>query len=358
MFAGAAREAVFSNPAVTKRVKEKFIPVALKAKVVARSPRGSEGEIYKEIRRTQHVPQGIATMNSAGKVLTWAFSFDNDESILKFLDHVESRYKKLPDDKQQVAAERFMRFPSRKLPDVVDNNRKLKIPTSHTAGEVCPGHLQTESGTLIGTIIGRPLDANGKPIEKTLRQEQYMESRFEFSPAAQSAIAKAASQSKGQGFEIPDSVCQALINPAFLGQLDVDPLGTSTNWDVEKHREWKLNGLVKSNSKDIIRIHLKGTSHIAGGETSNPNAGKYWDHSVKLTWQGYIDIKQNRVVNITMLAKGKERLLWGNEALRKTKSPDCTHLMAGHPIDFDGDVVYGLMAPGKDEAEEQGAEEK
>ena len=354
MFAGAAREAVFSNPAVAKRVKEKFIPVAIKAKVVARSPGGSEGEIYKEVRRTQHVPQGIATMNSAGKVLTWAFSFDNEESILKFLDHVETRYQKLPDDKQQVAAERFMSFPGRKLPDVADNNKKLKIPTSHAAGEVCPGHLHAESGTLIGTIIGRQMDSDGKPIEKTLRQEQYMESRFELSPAAQKQLAKAASESiesKGKSFEISDSVCQALINPAFLGQLDVDPLGTSTNWDVEKHREWKLGGQVKSKSKDGIRIHLSGTSHISGGETSNPNAGRYWDHTVKLTWQGYIDIKQDRVVNLTMLAKGKERLLWGNENLRKTKSPDCTHLMAGHPIDFDGDVVYGLMA--SDEAEEK-----
>ncbi len=96
MFAGAAREVVFSNPEVVRRVNEEFIPVALKAAMVNNPPRGIEGALYAEIGRSKPAPQGICTVNSDGKVLAWALSFDDDRSILKFLDHVSDRYRQSP----------------------------------------------------------------------------------------------------------------------------------------------------------------------------------------------------------------------------------------------------------------------
>ena len=71
MFAGAAREAVFAQPEVIRRVHADFVPVALKAALVNRPPDDQEGLLYREIGRSKPGPQGICVVNSAGKVLAW-----------------------------------------------------------------------------------------------------------------------------------------------------------------------------------------------------------------------------------------------------------------------------------------------
>ncbi len=81
MFAGAAREAVFSNPEVARRIKADFVPVALKAGLVNNPPVGPEGLLYREIGRSKPAPQGICVANSDGKVLDWALMFDGDKSV-------------------------------------------------------------------------------------------------------------------------------------------------------------------------------------------------------------------------------------------------------------------------------------
>ena len=105
MFAGAAREAVFSNPDVIKRVNADFIPVALKAGLVNNPPGDEEGLLYREIERSKPAPQGICVVNSAGKVLNWTLMFDDDQSVLAFFDHAKQRFAKYPDAKKPVAAE-------------------------------------------------------------------------------------------------------------------------------------------------------------------------------------------------------------------------------------------------------------
>ena len=49
MFAGAAREVVFSNPEVVRRIRKSFVPVALKAGLINNPPPGLEGRLYREI---------------------------------------------------------------------------------------------------------------------------------------------------------------------------------------------------------------------------------------------------------------------------------------------------------------------
>ena len=120
MFAGAARKAVFSNPAVIRRVKADFIPVALKAGLVNNPPVGLEGMLYREIGRSKPAPQGICVANSDGKVLDWVLMFDGDESVINFLDHCLKRFDEYPEANKPVPAERYMRFPSHKLDDVKD----------------------------------------------------------------------------------------------------------------------------------------------------------------------------------------------------------------------------------------------
>ncbi len=56
MFAGAAREAVFSKAEVIRRVNADFVPVALKAALVNQPPDGEEGLLYREIGRSKPAP--------------------------------------------------------------------------------------------------------------------------------------------------------------------------------------------------------------------------------------------------------------------------------------------------------------
>jgi hypothetical protein len=347
VFAAATREVVFSNPNVVRRVNEQFIPVALKAGLVNNPPRGLEGSLYAEIGRSKPAPQGICTVNSAGKVLAWALSFDDEANILKFLDHVVDRYKSSPDAQKAVIAERFRKFPSWKLADVKDNMRRIVVPAQHAKDDRCPAKPALQRGTLVGRIIGRPLDDNGQPVADTVRQEHYMEARFEVPVYLQEQLAAESERADGKRFKVPYAFSQALITHAFLGQLDVNPMGGvpgSQNVD----RKWEFWGRQQtSDESDTIRILIEGSSNVAGSQSrgGNPSRdGRLWEHRVALRWQGYADFKNKRIVELAMVANGNERLRWGNSNLRLTKEAPVEHLMAGHPIDLDCAVRYGLFA--------------
>ena len=347
MFAGAAREVVFSNREVVRRINEEFIPVALKAALVNNPPRGVEGELYAEIGRSKPAPQGICTVNSNGKVLTWALSFDDDASILKFLDHVVSRYKKAPDAQKPVIAERFMTFPGRKLSDVKDTGKRIMIPAQHAKHDRCPAKPALEKGTLVGRIIGRPLDDNGKPVTETLRQEDYMEARLEIPVTHQQQLAVAVKQSDGKRFQIPDEFARSMVSHAFLGQLDVNPMG-GVPGSRNDSRRWEFTGQrIDSGQPEIVRVRIEGESNVKGGQDTGRNPrkdGRVWEHRVTLKWQGYADVKDNRIMQLVMIANGYEQLRWGNARFNFLGKSDASHLMAGHPIDLEGAVRYGLVA--------------
>jgi len=347
VFAGATREVVFSNPEVVRRVNEEFIPVALKAAMVNNPPRGIEGDLYAEIGRSKPALQGICTVNSDGKVLAWALSFDDEKSILKFLDHVLDRYRQSPNAEKPVTAERFRKYPSRKLVDVRDNGKHVQVPQRHAQNDRCPARPSLERGTLVGRIIGRPFDKNGKPIADTIRQEHYMEARFEISVVHQQQLAAAAKKAEGQRFQISSEFARGLIAPAFLGQLDVNPMGDVPG-SRNDSRSWKFWGRkVASGDSEIVRVRIEGESHVEGGQDAgrNPRSdGRRWEHRVTLRWQGFVDLKQDRVTQLVMIANGNERLRWGNARLKLTREADVEHLMAGHPIDLECPVRYALSA--------------
>ena len=110
MFAGAVREAVFSNPDVIRRVNADFVPVALKAGLVNNPPDDEEGRLCREIGRSKLAPQGICVVNSAGKVLAWTMMFDDDKSVLAFLDHSARRFAQFPDARKPVAWSEWRRM--------------------------------------------------------------------------------------------------------------------------------------------------------------------------------------------------------------------------------------------------------
>ena len=61
--------------------------------------------LCREIGRSKLAPQGICVVNSAGKVLAWTMAFDDDKSVLAFLDHARKRFARYPDAKQPATSE-------------------------------------------------------------------------------------------------------------------------------------------------------------------------------------------------------------------------------------------------------------
>ena len=333
MFAGAAREVVFANPKVVERIKSNFIPVALKAGEVADPPLGVRGDLYRELLRTQPAPQGICVMNSAGKVLDWVLSFENDSDIASYFDDVAKRYELFPLAEKSVATRRFRNFPKTRLADVADSGIRFPFPLND---ENANAHALSNypSDSLIGKVVGRPVGNDGKPVARTLRQEDYMEATFDVSRSAASELIQVCRNST-QEVDVPDAFVRQIVGPAYLGQLDVSPLIETTKTSSRDHW-WKFRARwLKSDGREWIRV--VGRSHIAGD-------GRVWDHTVTLQWQGYVEVINGEAVGVEMLALGHEQLNWGTDDVTLVSEPDARHLMAGHPIQLDSDVIYGLSA--------------
>ncbi len=347
MFAGAAREAVFSNADVVRRVKADFIPVALKAGLVNNPPVGPEGALYREIARSQPAPQGICVANSDAKVLDWALMFDGDKSVLGFLDHCLKRYAEFPDAKKPVPAERYMRFPSRKLSDVKDTRQNIQIPDSHAGGARCPAKPALQQGTLVGRVVGRALDAAGKPVKDAVLQENYLEARFEVPVEAQQRFTQALAVAGRKRFKVPDELVAAVVSHAFLGQLDVNPLGGRQIGGKTDHKSWKFWAQRTSEgTKKPVRVRITGRSDVAGSvaDIGGRKDGRRWQHRVKLEWEGYLDVDGEQITHLVMEAVGQEKLQWGNPLAKLTTKDVIQNLPAGRTLDVDCSVRYGLVA--------------
>ena len=343
MFAGAAREAVFSKTEAIRRINADFVPVALKAGLINNPPSGEEGRLYRQIAKSRPAPQGICVANSAGKPLGWVLTFKEEDSILDFLDHSLKRYAEFPDDTRPVTAERYMRFPTQRLPDAPDPGR-VAIAEQHVSGQFCPAKPPLEPGTLVGQVIGRALDSAGEPMGDVARQEFYAEDRFEVPLAMQKQVTKLAVQAEGRRFTLPREMSRLLVSNAYLGMLDVNPLGSWRVGGETNQEEIELSARsVPGENGKLLRI--QGRSEVAGQHANNSRSdGRRWQHQVKLDWEGFIELEGDRIARLLMRARGDERLEWNIANHRFAGLNDFARLMAGRPIDLTCGVVYGLAA--------------
>ena len=320
-----------------RRVQAEFVPVALKAAQVNDPPAGDEGRFYREIGRSKPAPQGICAVNSSGKVLAWALTFDDDRSVAGFLDFVLARFKEFPDGARPPASKRFMRYPGQEMNEILDSGLALPPARVHPDGERCAGSRAVPEGALLGRTIGRSY-VGGKPNGETHRQENYSEDTFEISVQLQEATAKAARDGGDERFRLPEGIGWALVESAYLGMLDVNPLGSEN--DRRELEFWGRN--------EGGRIRIDGISHVAGGRARGApgigNDGRFWSHDIRLKWKGLLEMRADRIVRILATATGHEKLQWGNERTLGNGDSDLAKLPAGRPIDLDADVRYGLEA--------------
>lgn len=347
MFAGAAREAVFSNPDVIRRVQTDFVPVALKAGLINMPPDDDEGRLYREIGRSKPAPQGICVVNSAGRVLDWALMFDDDRSVVDFLDHALQRFATYPDASRPFAAERYMRFPSQKLDDMEDSGKVPPVPERHAEGKRCPAKARIARGTIVGRLYGHALDADGKPVADTTSQEQYVEDRLEVPVAVQGAIARALADAGAERFPLAEEMTRLLVSHAFLGQLDVNPLGGMAGGkgaqnELKQCEFWAQIAGPGRDGSTLLRIEGSSDAEGMSGDSRNDD-GRLWRHDVKLTWHGYVEMKRDRMTRLLLVAQGWEHLKWANRFQDLQGRADVTHLPGGHAIDLSCGVRYGII---------------
>lgn len=335
---------VFSRPEVIARIKRDFIPVALKAANVQNPPGGMEGEIYQELLRTRPAAQGICTMNSAGKVITWSLSFDDNESVLKFLTHAKKRFATTPG--ADLAAERFRRFPSVKLGNVPGNGKLLHIANKHPGGDQCPGELRIARGSMAGKILGRAFDKDGEPLSGIRSQDHYVEDILEITANMQHQLLQAAGEAIGR-FPVPQSLAREFVANAYLGMLDVNPLGG------DRVRADLLEESIKfwAQKHDNGRLIISGTSRVRSKNREGiaSDTGRKWSHLVELEWHGLIDLnpESTGIREILLSARGNEQLKWGGPGSRV--SPDAArnpvaHLPSGRSLDISSAVRYWITA--------------
>ena len=329
---------IFSNADVIRRVNADFVPVALKAGLVNYPPDNDEGRLYREIGRSKILPQGICVVNSAGKVLDWVFMFDDDQSVLAFLDQAKKRFAKFPDAQQPVAAERYMKFPSQKLADIEDNGKIVPVVERHAEGESCPAKPRIQQGTIIARVFGRALDEHGKPVTDTVRQENYVEDRFNVPVVMQEALAKALAAAGTERFKLADDLARELMIHAFMGELDVNPLGGHHGGKGLRADCTLWGQKVQADGNGPVRVRIDGTSEAAAILPEGPNENG-WQHEVKLAWEGVVEMKGNRMTRLLLMAGGTEKLKRGSKHA-ESGNPPGSHVVF---IDLDCGVRYGVI---------------
>jgi hypothetical protein len=348
VYAGAAREAVFSVPAVIRRVQADFVPLALRAPLV----NGADGVrdhderwLYQRLNRAKLAPQGIGVLDGSGQVLVWAQMFDDDQSVLDFLDHGLDRFREKAGLPRPEVTERYMRFPGMKVKDFQDPAKIPVMAEGHPEGKRCSaaaGKGEGPAGSLVARLVGRALDARGEPLADTVQQEHYVEDQFPLSPAVQEAVAEALAAGGAGRIALPGAFARECATHAHLGHIDVQPLlfmgGTHHN-----NGEWKrCNFWVRPAEREKGLWRIEGESEVVSELAVNGTGV----HDVKLAWEGFVEVKGKRLARLLLAARGSEKLRFANDdnSSARDKRAEVAFLPAGRPIDLACGVRYGIIA--------------
>ena len=292
-------------------------------------------------------------MNSSGNVLSWSLMFKDDSSVLAFLEYAVKRFEGNPTADSAPIAERFHQFPDRKLPDM-HASQDIKAQTVYEHGEDgCHGGFQMAEGTLAGRIVGRAIDSDGTLISAGVRsQETYVEDRFEITKAARESFLKAATLRKpDQVFPVPDAFARELVFSAYLGMLDVNPLGGKQIRGTILEENIQFRGRRVEPVDGVESIEIWGHSRCEGaaGKSGRNTDGRDWNNRVALNWAGRVSLENGELKSLVAIGEGEETLHWnhGKSSTPQGEAPrtDVANLPAGRPVQFSGPVRFGITVP-------------
>jgi hypothetical protein len=207
---------------------------------------------------------------------------------------------------------------------------------------ICPGKPALERGTTIVRVLGRALDKDGKLVADTIRQEHYVEDRFEISVSLQRAMVKILTAAGDKRVRLPEDLARLLASHAYLGQLDVNPVAPpGGKGGLDRCEFWAQK--IKNEEKGSLRARVEGKSSAVGASIGEGGDGRLWNHEVQLAWEGLIDVKGQRITRLLLMAHGAEKLRWGNKGGLLAVPSDVARLPAGHAIDLACKVRYGFL---------------
>ncbi|MFT5498089.1 MAG: hypothetical protein ACI9TH_003497 [Kiritimatiellia bacterium] len=325
-----------------RRVRDDFVALALKAGKVARGGSDPERRLYAELKRTSPVPQGIAVLHYTGEVISWVLSFDDEAGIPAFFDSCYTICKEQP--KGALAfTKRYRSYPSVRLADVPARGPIHDLPAMHANTEKCPAADHQIEGSMLIKVYGRAIDEAGEFKEDTRAQENYVEDRFQLEPDLSQGVLEAAHATK-RSFSLPEAFSRLLVANAYLGHLDVNPIGGNGIRAETTHDAIKLRGqIVEQDAPDRLVIRVEGSSSVAGRNDASSRAsqdGRKWRHAIDLDWQGVLVFKGDHLESLRLLASGSEELEWDNK--RGMPANELANLPAGRRIDMKTRVRYGL----------------
>ena len=349
MFAGAAREAVFANPDVIRRVQSEFVAVSVAAGNMHRPAPGLENELLRAIGKSGPAPQGIAVLNADGQVLDWVLMFDDDASVLKFLDHAQKRFAENPDGSKPFTTERYQRFPGAKRDDVAAHTVKVPKTIKHSDSDRCPADTMYEPGTMIAKVAGRRVNETGKLTSDIVNQEDYAQDRLVIDPGMQRQLAEALSTADGQRVKLPDQMARQWATYAYMGMLDVRPLNNPAGADSNPS---EVAFHIEADRERPGWHRISGKSHLAVKQQRRQGDGAGFENDVKLDWRGFARIENDQLTSLLLRADGDERLLWnpGGPPGTVARGPEVANLPGGRHVDWKGPVSFGIIGePAKPE---------
>ena len=147
---------------------------------------------------------------------------------------------------------------------------------------------------------------------------------------------------EASGFRIADDLARLLVNHAYLGQLDLNPVvAPGGKGRLKQCAFWAQK--VKDDGRGADWLRIEGKSDAAGASRGEGGDGRLWEHEVTLVWEGLIEVKRERMTRLLLLAHGSEKLRWGNKGDVFADPIDVARLPAGHAIDLACKVRYGFI---------------
>jgi hypothetical protein len=226
---------------------------------------------------------------------------------------------------------------------VEDSGKVLPALDRHPEGNRCPAAPPLPKGTVAVRLFGRAMGRDGKPVADTVRQENYIEDRFNIAVRTQERLAKALAGAGKGPVKLPPEVTRQWVRQAHMGVLDVQPLDNPRGG----HGELKKCdfGAQKVASRvalapGVTLWRVEGESEVFIDERM-ANGGPGDMHEVRLKWHGFIEMNGDRMTRLVLSACGSEKLKF--QSARGKNEIEVALLPGGHRIDMACKVRYGFL---------------